>query len=140
MKLEVGMYVRTKLGISKLIGIKKYKDLKIYIFDKLDEDLWSDDIADEVWECELKKVIVKASYNIIDILEIGDYANGYYVSKIWEKDEITHYVNETPIKRKEREIVIQAPSYGGIEILKNKNIKSVITHEQMEQMAYKVGE
>ena len=140
MKLEVGMYVRTKLGISKLIGIKKYKDLKIYIFDKLDEDLWSDDIADEVWECELKKVIVKASYNIIDILEIGDYANGYYVSKIWEKDEITHYVNETPIKRKEREIVIQAPSYGGIEILKNKNIKSVITHEQMEQMAYKVEE
>lgn len=140
MKLEVGMYVRTKLGISKLIGIKKYKDLKIYIFDKLDEDLWSDDIADEVWECELKKVIVKASYSIIDILGIGDYANGYYVSKIWEKDEITHYVNETPIKSKERKIVIQAPSYGGIEILKNKNIKSVITHEQMEQMAYKVGE
>lgn len=68
------------------------------------------------------------------------YVNGYYVSKIWEKDEITHYVNETPIKRKEREIVIQAPSYGGIEILKNKNIKSVITHEQMEQMAYKVGD
>ena len=140
MKLEVGMYVRTKLGISKLIGIKKYKDLKIYIFDKLDEDLWSDDIADEVWECELKKVIVKASYKIIDILEVGDYANGYYISKIWEKDEITHYVNETPIKREERKIVIQAPSYGGIEILKNKNIKSVITHEQMEQMAYKVGD
>ena len=84
--------------------------------------------------------VIKASYNIIDILQVGDYVNGYYVSKIWEKDEITHYVNETPIKRKEREIVIQAPSYGGIEILKNKNIKSVITHEQMEQMAYKVGE
>ena len=131
MKLEVGMYVRHKpLLSSKYVKINKIKEIEgkenclhIWLEDK--------DLITE-------KYLIKASYSIIDILEVGDYANGYYISKIWEKDEITHYVNETPIKRKEREIVIQAPNYGGIEILKNKNIKSVITHEQIEQMEYNV--
>lgn len=129
MKLELkeNMYVRTKDGIIDKI-LKLNKSYVKGVSQK--DELYAYDIDN----------IVKASYNIIDILEVGDYVNGYYISKIWEKDEITHYVNETPIKRKEREIVIQAPSYGGIEILKNKNIKSVITHEQMEQMTYKVGE
>ena len=135
MKLEVGQFVRTKDGIIAKVD---YIDDNTIFFDK---DLYRNygDSIDFLEKDNLER-IAKASYNIIDILEFGDYANGYYVSKIWEKDEITHYVNETPIKRKEREIVIQAPSYGGIEILKNKNIKSVIKHEQMEQMAYKVGE
>lgn len=129
MKLEVGQFIRTNDGyINK---IEKVNQFNVLVDGR---DLFGEKLNIPNNE------ITKASYNIIDILEEGDYVNGYYVSKIWEKDEITHYVNETPIKRKEREIVIQAPSYGGIEILKNKNIKSVITHEQMEQMAYKVGE
>lgn len=128
MKLEVGMFYRYKGQIGKY---KKITEL----------DRHPSFTNNYLRESEIILLNnAKFNYNIIDILEVGDYANGYYVSKIWEKDEITHYVNETPIKRKEREIVIQAPSYGGIEILKNKNIKSVITHEQMEQMAYKVVE
>ena len=123
MKLEVGQFARLKSGyIVKVLNVK---------------DNWIETDTKFITRT-FPKDFVKASYNIIDILEVGDYANGYYISKIWEKDEITHYVNETPIKRKEREIVIQAPSYGGIEILKNKNIKSVITHEQIEQMEYNV--
>lgn len=117
MKLEVGMYVRTKKGY-------------IYKFET----------NNSMAKNGAKKYMANCSYNIIDILEEGDYVNGYYVSKIWEKDEITHYVDKTPIKRKEREIVIQAPSYGGIDILKNNNIKSIVTKEQFEQMAYKVEE
>lgn len=125
LELKENMYYRTYSGfINKIISIKDYNEREYLL---------------NGFYINKKDTIKKASYNIIDILEVRDYANGYYVSKIWEKDEITHYVNETPIKRKEREIVIQAPSYGGIEILKNKNIKSVITHEQMEQIAYKVG-
>lgn len=133
MKLEVGQFARLKSGyICEIININDFREpnMKYGVDANYLKDVMF--IGDDD--------IVKASYKIIDILEVGDYANGYYISKIWEKDEITHYVNETPIKRKEREIVIQAPSYGGIEILKNKNIKSVITHEQMEQKAYKVGE
>ena len=133
MKLEVGQFARLKSGyICKIININDFREpnMKYGVEANYLKDVMF--IGDDD--------IVKASYNIIDILEVGDYANGYYISKIWEKDEITHYVNETPIKRKEREIVIQAPSYGGIEILKNEDIKLVITHEQMEQMAYKVDE
>ena len=123
MKLEVGQFARLKSGyIVKVLNVK---------------DDWIETDTKFITRT-FPKDFVKASYNIIDILEVGDYANGYYISKIWEKDEITNYVNETPIKRKEREIVIQAPSYGGIEILKNKNIKSVITHDQIEQMEYNV--
>ena len=127
MKLEVGMYVRFKT-LSNEVKISQIKEIenKIYILDN--EEATTD-----------KFIIGKPSFNIIDLIEVGDYVNGYYVSKIWEKDEITHYVDETPIKRKQREIVIQAPSYGGIEILKNNNIKSIVTKEQFEQMSYKVG-
>mgnify|MGYP004701527909 CR=1 FL=1 len=127
MKLELkeNMYYRAYSGcINKITSIKDFNERE-YLLNGFYIN---------------KDTIKKASYNIIDILEVGDYVNGYYISKIWEKDEITHYVDKTPIKRKEREIVIQAPSYGGIDILKNKNIKSIVTHEQMEQMAYKVGE
>ena len=125
--LSVGMYIRTKDGY-----ISQYKYYDTTNIGKLLCIPLSNGTFANI------ENIKKFSYNIIDILEVGDYVNGYYVSKIWEKDEITHYVNETPIKRKERKIVIQAPSYGGIEILKNKNIKSVITHEQIEQMEYNV--
>lgn len=138
MKLELkeNMYVCNRYGrIAKIEYIEDniaycdnwlYQDYREYIdFINLDSK-------------ESVKEIIKASYDIIDLIEVGDYVNGYYVSKIWEKDEITHYVDGIPIKRKEREIVIQAPSYGGIEILKNKNIKSIVTKEQFEQMSYKV--
>lgn len=123
MKLKVGQFARLKSGyIVKVLNVK---------------DDWIETDTKFITRT-FPKDFVKASYNIIDILEVGDYVNGYYVSKIWEKDEITHYVNEKPIKRKEREIVIQAPSYGGIDILKNNNIKSIVTKDQMEQMEYNV--
>lgn len=130
MKLELkeNMYVRTKNGY---ISQYKYYDTKNgtkLLCMPLKNGAFAniEDIKD-------------ASFNIIDLIEVGDYVNGYYVSKIWEKDEITHYVDGTPIKRKQREIVIQAPNYGGIEILKNKNIKSIVTKKQFEQMSYKAG-
>ena len=134
MKLEVGQFVRfkDKRGIEYIRKIVEIPEDNRYASLYLDKD------ANYSKGLSVKNVI-KASYNIIDILEEGDYVNGYYVSKIWEKDEITHYVDETPIKRKQREIVIQAPSYGGIEILKNNNIKTIVTKEQFEQMSYKVG-
>lgn len=68
---------------------------------------------------------IKASYNIIDILEVGDYVNGLPVAKTSE------YIGTY-----EKYIEL----YGSCSDWKNEDIKSVITYEQMEQMAYKVGE
>ncbi|MBR6689731.1 MAG: hypothetical protein IKL65_00170 [Bacilli bacterium] len=122
MKLEVGMYVRTKNGITQV-----WKAYEPFFLDTEYKQIYNEEI-------------VKASHNIIDLIEVGDYVNGYYVSKIWKENEITHYVDETPIKRKERQITIQAPSYGGIIHLKNEDIESIVTKEQFLQMEYKVGE
>lgn len=105
MKLEVGMYVRTLNGIAKIDKIQDnvMKDTKGYLH-------YGD--------------FVKASYNIIDILEEGDYVNGSWVNEIVDGKPIHKDYND--------------PYYSfGWE---NEDIKSVITHEQMEQMAYKVGE
>ena len=128
-KLEVGMYcynkTNRKLGIGEIINFQRNNNVNIRY--KNDIELVS-----------IGNVI--ASNNVIDLTEVGDYVNGYYVSKIWKSGEITHYVDEKPIQRKERQITIQAPSYGGIIHLHNEDIKSIVTKECFESMSYKVGE
>ena len=117
MKLEVGMYVRHKpLLSSKYVKINKIKEIEekencLYI--------WLED-KDLITE----KYLIKASYNIIDLIEVGDYVNGYYV-----EDVLKTFVN-----------VAVGSNYFQSPTIYEKEIKSVITHEQIEQMAYKVGE
>ena len=126
MKLEFreNMYVRNCYGrIAKIEYIEDntaYCDNWLYqsyedhiTFINLDDE---DDIDE----------ILKTSYNITDILEEGDYVNGYRIY------EIVEYEDDT------RAIVIDDDNKSII--WKKQDIKSVITHEQMEQMAYKVGE
>lgn len=129
MKLEVGKWCRTKKGtIFKIIGGNV--------------DMWEIDIDySYLSKCEnedynsyaynknnslFEYLVVKASYNIIDILEVGDYANGSKVQEI-------------------RKNYIEIEEYSGLNndepcILKSEDIKTIVTHEQMEQMVYKVGE
>lgn len=139
MKLEVGMYVRTKrkgiVKIDEIIdnGVITYED-----------DLgreWEEETGRKViryigkdgWNSGLdEKEILKASYNIIDILEKGDYVNGDLVlfagATTWDNDgnvsDKRVYIN-----------------HNGYDLwLREEYIKSVVTKEQMEQMAYKVGD
>lgn len=129
MKLEIGKFIRTPYGIRKIVNITKddgYGKPKVRVIE-LDRHLNTPYKFDYIFytdENVIKKC--KTSYNIIDILEIGDYVNGYPIY------EIVEYENDT------RAIVI-ADDNKSI-IWKKQNIKSVITHEQMEQMAYKAGE
>lgn len=117
MKLEVGQFVRTNDGyINK---IKKVNQFNVLIDGR---DLFGEELNIPNNE------ITKASYNIIDILEKGDYVNG---DKIFNIDDCKgamrqfYYDYENP-----------NDDVGHWE----EEIKSVITHEQMEQMEYKVGE
>ena len=119
MKLEVGMYVKTKNGyICKIINVNDFREpnMKYGVEANYLKDVMF--IGDDD--------VVKASYNIIDILEVGDYVNGYPIY------EIVEYEDDT------RAIVIDDDNKSII--WKKQDIKSVVTHEQMEQMAYKVGE
>ena len=126
MKLETGKWCRTKKGtIFKIIGGNV--------------DMWEIDIDySYLSKCEnedynsyaynknnslFEYLVVKTSYNIIDILEKGDYVNGHRIEEIDFDDE---------------EIFTDSEYYCGV--VEFCNIKSVITHEQMEQMAYKVGD
>lgn len=71
MKLEEGMYVKTKkYGIAKVIGNVDDNKFNIDIFKK-------DGIT---LRCKKMKDIIKASHNIVDLIEVGDYVNGYKVS------------------------------------------------------------
>lgn len=131
MKLELreNMYVRNCYGrIAKIEYIEDntaYCDNWLYqsyedhiTFINLDDE---DDIDE----------ILKTSYNITDILEIGDYVNGHEVK------DIDYAFDDIALNVKKPRIV---PYIDNIKNAYIDNIKSVITHEQMEQMAYKVGE
>lgn len=103
MKLELreNMYVRTKKG-------------NIYKFET----------NNSMAKNGAKKYMINCSYNIIDILEVGDYVNGFKVIDIVENDiYVSDYYAESCIG-----------------IVKVKDIKSIVTKEQFSQMEYKVGE
>lgn len=129
MKLEVGMYIRTKycgicdeIAIRKIIKIDKINNNWFYI-DKNVCDIYKD------YTNKLNTVNVeKASFNIIDILEVGDYVNGYKIG----------YIDDC--KGAMREFYYDYENSNEDVGHWEEEIKSVITHEQMEQMAYKVGE
>ena len=117
MKLEVGQFARLKSGyICKIININDFREpnMKYGVEANYLKDIMF--IGDED--------IIKASYNIIDILEVGDYVNGYYV-----EDILKTFIN-----------VATGSNYFQNPTIYEQDIKSIVTHEQMEQIAYKVGE
>ena len=124
MKLELkeNMYVRTKNGIIDKI-LKLNKSYVKGVSQK--DELYAYDIDN----------IVKASYNIIDILECGDYVNGLRVEKNKYGELYTSYVYYGGDIGKQCEVYTT-----WLKELKEDMIYSVVTHEQMEQMAYKVGD
>ena len=119
MKLELkeNMYIRTKDGY--ISQYKYYDTTNVYMEKLLCIPLSNGTFANI-------EDIVKASYNIIDLIEEGDYVNGYPIY------EIVEYEDDT------RAIVIGDDNKSII--WKKQDVKTVITHEQMEQIAYKVGD
>ena len=123
--LSVGMYVRTKNGnIRKIVELTntKFIDEPDYYVDKVLIDIEQNEREDTIYmeKWLFNEDIVKASYNIIDILEVGDYVNGW---------KVLYWTDGTKIV-----------DDGYATNLDKIDIKSIVTHEQMEQMAYKVGD
>ena len=92
--MNVGDYYRTKYGINKLTEGK----------------------------CVLNDII-KSSPNIIDLIEVGDYVNGYRITTIGSNGIYAEDENGYLIKMFTKE-----------------DIKSIVTKERFESMEYKVGE
>lgn len=117
--IEVGEYVRTKEygDIGKLLKItssKAYLDSIGYAIDR-------DEIKNH-------------SKNIIDLIEVGDYVNGYKITD-FDNDyydyEIDGYIEGKSIVLGNEEQMYRIPP---------KDIKSIVTKEQFAQMEYKVKE
>ena len=130
MKLEVGMYVRYK-RISMGYNIEPVDKIG-KIINQIDKsDIYELDNNNNIFENN----IVKASYNIIDILEVGDYVNGLRVEKNKYGELYTSYVYYGGDIGKQCEIYTT-----WLKGLKEDMIYSIVTHEQMEQMEYRIGE
>lgn len=114
--LEVNMYVRTKCGIEQIYRIDNNKTKWKYVY-KLKEQDGDGCINIGILSSE---DILKASHNIIKILEEDDIVNGEIVTKVKEDDEgiylVTIFNN----------------------VIREKNIKSIVTKEQFEAIQYKV--
>ena len=124
-ELKENMYIRTNEGIRKILNeFEEGYELDKCLHYRYPEghDLYKEDLEDDEVE------IVKASYSIIDILEKGDYVNG---------DKI-EYIDDCEGAMREFYYDYENPNddVGHWQ----EEIKTIITHEQMEQMAYKVGE
>ena len=123
MKLEIGMYVRTKFGISKIIEdgivkIIKSDNEETYDVDKNGRH-YPTQFRDYIWTSD----VIKASHNIIDLIEVGDYVNGFRVDEV-EHSKSTIFIGNT------EKVIEQA--------LWSNDIKSIVTKEQFESMSYKI--
>ena len=125
MKLEVGMYCRyknfqNKIKIGKICEIMPADDMIVYDYIILEHDGL------------LEHDIINASFDIIDILEVGDYVNGMEVTRIsgtrYDKNDLHCYCEHNG-NENWQQVMIPA-----------ENIKSIVTKEQFKEMSYKVGE
>lgn len=131
MELEVGMYVRTKCGIEQIYRIDNNKTKWKYVY-KLKEQDGDGCINIGILSSE---DILKASHNIIDLIEVGDYVNGYKISGVYDDDGV---VNEYNLKHKKcLGKNIYDEDYQEY-LIYEEEIETIVTKEQMEAMAYKV--
>ena len=125
MKLEVGMYVRTEKGIAKIIDRILEPDHYYFKMWVTDNYLEINDDTEYISEVD----VLKASNNIIDLIEVGDYVNGYKVINVGV-EELGH----TYLSLDMNEDIHWLES----EIENEEQIKSIVTKEQFESMSYKV--
>ena len=120
-EIKIGEYLRTKKGrIAKATTINnvRYTYCGARVRGKLELVGTERKVISGRYELE---DIAKHSFNIIDLIEVGDYVNGHLVSRI--DNNITVWLEtETQL-------------YCGIY---EKDIKTIVTKEQMKSMEYEV--
>ena len=113
MELKLNMYVRTEHGIYKINGyINNNYTQKFTYIDNLGVSNFLD-----------KNQVIKASRNIIDLIEVEDIITTNNLC-----GEVTHIEGDK----------IYTTCYDG-EYCYDYQIQSILTREQFESMSYKVG-
>lgn len=122
MKIGIGDYVRTKRGlIGKIVNISTFREpcMKYGIEASYLNDTWY------IGDNDIKLV----KQEPIDLIEEGDYVNGYRVEYICD-DGV--YV-EVPF--------VDSESIGcNANLIRPENIKTITTKEQFSSIEYRIGE
>ncbi len=126
MDLRIGMYVRFEGKINKILEIED----NYVVFD----DFWTDHWADTISSMDINRFIndyePKMSFNVIDLIEPGDYINGEKADYVVKPDMLgDEELNEGKIHLTGHE------KYSFIYI---KDIETIVTKEQFNDIAYKV--
>ena len=140
MQLEENMYVRTKYGIFKIRKITK--DLAYWKHEKrvieLDRNIPEYNYRFSFYKDESIFKGAKFKDNIIDLIEVGDYVNGCYVSN--KRASVNEHLGRHP-----KGIgIIKCNAYFNqgnyddckFEWIEEKDIKSIVTKEQFESIKY----
>ena len=120
MKIEVGEYIRTKQGdISKV----RYVDEE-HIF--LKDCVWSkNDLYEKIDVLYFDdEEIAKHSKNIIDLIEVNDIVT-YWIDTQSYNGWVQNFIDKELLKDMKKNFI-------------EEDIKSIVTHEQIEDMEYKV--
>ena len=112
MKLEEGMYVRTKQG--HIYKLSRYEE---------DYNRWISS-GESDWQPVYESLVTKASYNIIDLIEVGD---------VITTNNICGEVTKIDIEN--NKIWIACCDY---ETCRIEDVKSIVTKEQFESISYEV--
>lgn len=118
--MKVGDYVRTKYGeITKIKDI--WENERIFFENII---VLGYTTSDNIYASQKEKYIIKSSPNIIDLIEVGDYINGFKVYEIknGQLRTISYY---------DGYICYLCSDY---------EIKSIVTKQQFKNMEYKVGD
>ena len=135
MKIGKGMYIRTKKGeIAKIESIEKDIGYKNMEYITLDRNLPFEDYRFHIYKEDIKK----ASYDIIDLIEVDDIItlNGdddvYKILCIPDKEVANDDFYLVYTGREFEDIVISPKDM-------KKNIQTIVTKEQFNNMEYKIG-
>lgn len=132
MKLKEGMYVRTTKGKITKID-RKVDDITNYYFGCFECDNYINVNGDEfISEYE----IIKASHNIIDILELGDVVELFMEKDIDKED--TNIFELVAITTDKKEIGVFNSDFQ-IEFFSIENLRRVLTKEMFSSMSYEVS-
>jgi hypothetical protein len=115
MKIEVGEYVRTKYGITQFKAYETINGNKLLCMPVKDG---SNGIFANIED------IIKSSPNIIDLIEVNDIVT-YWVDTQSYNGWVQNFVDKELLKDMKEKFI-------------NEDIKSIVTHEQIENMEYRV--
>ena len=135
-KIQVGEYIRHKTGyIDKVVATHYVSDdMKNY-----PENPYIKHYRDKYTLAKKGYLITSQNiknhdFNIIKLIEAGDYVNGYLV------EAIDYYEDENGNLFDVLGVVFTDDDYAYSKELKNINIHSIVTKEQFKSMEYEVGE